>query len=399
VKHYHFIGVCGVSMSSLAKILVAGGDCVSGSDQNLSGHHAKNINRKIDFVIINGAIDEKNPELKRARRLFEKYGKPEIITRDLLLAQISNQYTYRICVAGCHGKSTTTAMIGRIFVEAGKNPTIHNGVKDGLRIGGKEYFITEACEFKRSFLSLWPTVAVITNVDADHLDCYKDLDDIKRTFREFEESANFAVKHETDIVARDLRLEADGKYSFVCDFDPNKYGDIIDDFRIKLNVYGRHNVDNAILAVKTAFLCGIKTEIIKKAIESYKGIDRRFEFISSNLVSDYAHHPNEIKTTIDVANTLFADKNYVIVFQPHTFSRTKFLFKEFSDVLSAVKNLIIFKTYSAREKKQQGLSGFELARAIKKTYCATVSVLKKRTKRYDAVILCGAGNLPSFFHL
>jgi UDP-N-acetylmuramate--alanine ligase len=189
--------------------------------------------------------------------------------------------------------------------------------------------------------------------------------------------------------AQNIKLESDGKYSFEISF-----ANIVDNFRVKLNIYGRHNIDNALLAIQTAMACGIHTSIIKKALENFVGIDRRFQKIKNNVISDYAHHPTEIQTTIDTANNLY--KNYLLVFQPHTFSRTKFLYKEFIEVLSKVNNLIIYKTYSARESETDGISGRELANKLGVRYVATKATLKKIVESSKhTVILCGAGDVVS----
>ena len=202
-KRIHFVGCAGVSMSGLMKLVQSAGATVSGSDTSLGGHHARNITKDIDLVVINGAIADNNPELRRAQKLGL-----HIMGREELLAEIESGYENRIAVAGTHGKSTTTAMIAAIFTAAGFNPTVHNGVPavrgatgrgaplerpQNLIIGGKKYFITEACEFKRSFLKLNPTVAVITNIDFDHADCYRDLDDVKAAFKEFAAKAGTVI--------------------------------------------------------------------------------------------------------------------------------------------------------------------------------------------------------------
>lgn len=429
-------------MSALSKILITQGHTAAGSDlveneqtkelQNLGcsvyvGHSAEHISNDIDFVVINGAIGADNPEV-----LYARANNIPIITRDNLLAQIAGHYKKVIAVAGCHGKSTTTAMIGTILAAAGLFPTIHNGaimkingVKSNLCIGKDDYFITEACEFKRSFLSLNPTIAVITNVDADHLDCYTDINDIKQTFGKFAKKAKTVIRKADDInsqelfakedtitfgincgdfMGKNITLEADNKYSFNIVF-PNRE---IANYKIKLNVYGRQNCDNALCAAAAAYTCGIDTNTIRKGIESYSGISRRFEEITiigtTKIIADYAHHPNEIKTAIATANTLY--KKYLLIFQPHTYTRTLVLYGDFCETLGGIgeNSLAIYKTYAAREKPLKGGRAFDLVKTMRKKgksirYFAGTDALTKYIKvnahKYDAIILCGAGDVVS----
>ncbi|MDR1917629.1 MAG: UDP-N-acetylmuramate--L-alanine ligase [Christensenellaceae bacterium] len=482
---FHFIGIGGISMSALAKILLSKGYKVSGSDltQNAQtkelhamgcpiciGHNAENV-LGADFVIINGAIGAENKELAAARA-----NNIPIIMRDKLLAEISNDYDKIIAVAGCHGKSTTTAMIGAIMTAGGFNPTIHNGalmrshevasvgdsqmrsneiasgipygavpfatltngvtewsqmrsheIESNLRLGGSTFFITEACEFKRSFLSLSPTLAVITNIDADHLDCYTDINDIKNAFAEFCDKTDIVVKNAEDANSNDikgrkktitfginmgdvhtknLRMGFDNKYSFEVILDEKKFGKLYNNFVIKLGVHGLHNVYNALGAIAAGLSFGADVRAITNAIQNYSGVARRFEHIvnigNTPVILDYAHHPNEIKTTIKTADTLY--QKYLLVFQPHTFTRTLAFFADFVSVLSKIKNLAIYKTYSAREKPIAGGRANDLYKVIKSSnptakYFANTTPLKKyielTANKYDAIILCGAGDVVS----
>jgi UDP-N-acetylmuramate--alanine ligase len=436
----HFVGVGGISMSALAKILLSRGNVVSGSDltENVQtkelrdlgcrifiGHHADNISGA-DYVVINGAVGAGNAELAAARA-----NNIPVIMRDKLLADISKEYREVIAVAGCHGKSTTTAMIGGIWTESGLDPTIHNGAimnkESNLRLGGGEYFITEACEFKRSFLALAPTIAVVTNVDADHLDCYTDINDIKSAFAEFCGKSGIVIKNADDpnsyeltgrqktvsfgidsgdVHCKNLRLGIDGKYSFDIVLNEKIFGKLPQNFTVKLGVPGRHNVYNALCSVSAALCRGIDLRFIISAITNYRGISRRFEYLktinNTPIILDYAHHPNEIKTTIDTANLLYT--NYLLVFQPHTFTRTLALFDDFVSVLSRVKNLALYKTYAAREKPIKGGRANDLVSVLRKSnkkikYFANTVPLQKYieniTNQYDAIILCGAGDVVS----
>ena len=355
--HYHFIGICGVSMSGLAKLLEHKGFTVTGSDLSLGGHGS--LPTGVDIVVKSGAIGDDNPEVTEARSL----GLP-VVDRSLLLAQISREYKNVIAVAGTSGKSTTTAMIGEVFKAAGLDPTVHNGIPNGLTIGGKDFFITEACEFQKSFLTLYPKLGVITNIRPDHINCYEDFDDLKKSFDQFkEQSTNHCIPRKT---------------------------------KIKLKVLGEHNLENAQLALGAALHFGIDEKVAIDALENFNGIHRRFEILVNGVVSDYAHHPDEIKTTIATARMLY--KNFLIVFQPHTYSRTVNLFNEFVDVLKSA-NTVFFKTYSAREDEIIGGRSEDLAEALNQPFfdCEKrlVSFLKKIAHKYEAIIFTGAGDIDA----
>lgn len=371
-KRVWFIGCAGVSMSALMEILRIGGAVVGGSDSTLGrGHVAGNITKALDLVVVNGAIGADNAELVRARELGIR-----VLGRDELLAIVESGYKHRIAVAGCHGKSTTVAMIGAILAAGGLNPTVHNGAHPNLVVGEGDIFVTEACEFKQSFLKLNPTVAVVTNVDFDHVDCYRDLTDVKRTFKKFEKKARKVIKHGRgdERVAREIRL----------------------------GIYGEHNVDNAVLAFKVGRYFGVPKSVIKKALIEFRGISRRFEHIgvleNAAVISDYAHHPTEIAATIKTANGVFGEGKFLVVFQPHTFSRTRVLFNDFVRALGvAMPNVLIYKTFSAREKPIAGGCARDLASAIGAQYFddgATLAThIKENVSNFSAVILMGAGDV------
>ncbi len=430
---YFFVGIGGVSMSALAKLLLNDGHKIYGSDmidslniKELSslgittyiGHSNENIKDKnIDYLIINGAISDDNPEL-----FYAKENNIKIISREQLLAEVSRKYENVIAVAGCHGKSSTTAIVGEIFKLSGKEPTVHNGVKDNLYIGKKKYFITEACEFKRSFLTLEPKIAIITNVDKDHLDCYKDLNDIKNTFQSFSANVDILIKNVDDrnsidlkgkkqtitfginygdIHTKNLKEIRKGCYSFDLVLDKNKFGVFNNIPTFKMQVAGKHNIYNALAGIACGLMSGINVSLIKEAIFNYRGISRRFEILSklnnTEIILDYAHHPKEILTTIDTAKSLY--KNYLIVFQPHTYTRTIALWNEFILTLAKIPNLILYKTFAAREKEIRGGRAFDLQKILKCKYFAKTKSLKNYIKKYhgkyDAIILCGAGDVVS----
>ncbi|MBO5229328.1 MAG: UDP-N-acetylmuramate--L-alanine ligase [Clostridia bacterium] len=430
---YFFVGIGGVSMSALAKLLRQQGRLVAGSDvvasaitRELSalgipvylGHSAENLQHEpVDYLVINGAISDDNPELLYAQKKGIK-----VIYRETLLAQIARKYQRVIAVAGCHGKSSTTAMIGAIFQQAGQQPTVHNGVQNNLVIGSKQWFITEACEFRKSFLKLKPSIAVVTNVDADHLDCYRDLDDIKKCFLQFAQQSNILIKSATDpnsfhlrgkqqtitfgidygdVHAKNLKQLPQGGYQFDLVVNPKIFGTYYAIPNFLIQIPGIHNVVNALGAITCALVQHLDLFAIRKALAEYKGIARRFQLFAkvgaTPIILDYAHHPRELLTTIQTAENLYA--RYLIVFQPHTYTRTLSLWDDFLQVLGRVPNLVLFKTYAARGKTIIGGRALDLSRALKVKYIATTEklaeYLHEQAGNYDAIILCGAGDVVS----
>lgn len=420
-------------MSALAKLLLAQGKQVAGSDavssrntQELSamgvpiyiGHTAENLQHEsVDYLVINGAIADDNPEL-----LFAKQQNIKVIYRENLLAQIARHYERVIAVAGCHGKSSTTAMIGSIFTTGGSRPTVHNGAQDNLHLGDKKWFITEACEFRKSFLKLKPYLAVVTNVDADHLDCYHDLDEIKQCFAQFAAQSEILIKNASDpnsahlqghrrtitfgldygdVHAKNLQALPNGGYSFDIVLNPKVFGTVYQLPRFDIHVPGIHNVTNALAAITCGLVCQIGFDPLCRAIANYRGIARRFQRFcrigNTPVILDYAHHPREIATTIKTAQTLY--QKYLLVFQPHTYTRTISLWDDFVQVLSRVPNLVIYKTFAARGKTIVGGRGLDLSRHLKVKYFATTeklsAYLHDHAQEYDAVILCGAGDVVS----
>lgn len=430
---YFFVGIGGVSMSALAKLLKVQGKQVAGSDAVAStntkelsamgipvyiGHAAVNLlHEPIDYLVINGAITDDNPELLYARQNGIK-----IIYRENLLAQIARHYEHIIAIAGCHGKSSTTAMIGSIFQNGKRQPTVHNGAQDNLHIGNRKWFITEACEFRKSFLKLKPTIAVITNVDADHLDCYRDLEEIKQCFAQFAAQSEIVIKNATDpnsvslhgkkrtitfgvdcgdVHTKNLQSLPSGGHIFEIVINPKVFGTIYHLPRFTVKIPGLHNVANALAAITCALVCQIGCEPTYQAIANYRGIARRFQHFAkirnTPVILDYAHHPREIATTIQTANSLF--RRYLLVFQPHTYTRTLSLWNDFVQVLAQVPHLIIYKTFAARGKIIIGGRGLDLSRHLKVKYLATTeklsAYLKEHATEYDAIILCGAGDVVS----
>ena len=386
-----FVGIGGVSMSALAVFCKSKGVNVCGSDNShseiilglkrkgikvYSKHKGRNI-IGCNLVVFSGAISQDNPELVEAY----KQNIP-IMERSEFLGKICEGYKNVIAVAGTHGKTTTTSMIAHIFMVAGLNPTVHIGgyqsqIGGNLHIGSNEYFITEACEFRDSFLQLKPTVSVITNIEFEHVDYFGSLERENKSFNNFvnatkkESFASFSCKKnitprgrkvhfvgaKTGLNAQNITLCDDGKYSF----DLYCKKDYI--CNLKLNVYGKYNIQNALLAIAVARRFGIDINIIQLAIRTYEPVHRRFEqlgFFASNIVvQDYAHHPTEISATLTAAGN-YPHKRLVCIFQPHTYTRTKAFLDDFAKALSLADLVILTDIYAAREKNTIGISSGDL---------------------------------------
>ena len=401
------VGIGGISMSGLAKILFSMGNKVSGSDRQSSditfylksigievfiGHSDKNITKDIDLVVFSGAIKNDNPELVVAKNLGLK-----VIERSELLGLISSKYSNVIAISGTHGKTTTTAMIGEIFKNARLNPTIHLGgisvnLKSNTIIGQKDYFILEACEYRNSFRFLKPTCAVITNIEADHLDYYKTYDSIKKAFNNFANNSKYVI-NENDYSVKNIKFENEG-YAYDVYFKNEFFSSI------RLNMLGLHNVKNSLFAIAVANYYGIDKKIIVDSLSQFNGVERRYEKIGyinkTPVIIDYAHHPTELKNSIAGIECVY--KKILCVFQPHTYSRTLDFFDEFVEVLKC-KNLILFKTYSAREKEIIGGRAEDLFNAINSTctYCNNIDELineiEKQVCNFDCILVLGAGDL------
>lgn len=420
-------------MSALAKLLCQEGHTVVGSDavesnstrdllmlgiQVYIGHNSLNVEKeKPNYLVINGAIVDDNPEL-----LYAQKNGIKIIYREVLLARIARKYQKVIAIAGCHGKSSTTAITGSIFRNSGCRPTVHNGVNDNLYVGDKQWFITEACEFRKSFLKLKPYIAIITNVDADHLDCYRNLDEIKKSFAQFTAQSEIVIKNANDVNsahlygkkqtitfginigdvhASNLHLLTGGGYGFDLIVNPHIFGFFYQIPRINIHIPGLHNVLNALAAITCALVCKIDLSSIFNGVAQYKGIARRFQYFArigkTRMILDYAHHPREIQTTIQTADSLY--QKYLLVFQPHTYTRTISLWGDFLQVLAKVPNLVLYKTYAARGKPIVGGRALDLSRTLGVPYFTNtqklLSYLRKTSLEYDAIVLCGAGDVVS----
>lgn len=408
-------------MSALAKIFHSSGKRVAGCDRSEDEYtqSLKNMGIEVtignvcsfdgyEVVVYTDALADSNPSLIAARRQ-----KKVLVSRGKMLRELSKNYKKTIAIAGCHGKTTCTAMIAHIFSYAGERFTAHIGGDDltftNGYVCGNDYLITEACEYKKNFLYLKPDIAVILNSDADHLDCYGNEENLKKAYLQFAGSAARTVRLYGDLTevdgitfgfddrsayyAKNIRSEH-GKFNFRAYKGEKELG------KIKLSVYGKHNVLNALAAIAVADSCGIDFEIISGGLAQFKGVKRRFEeigtFNGAACIADYAHHPNEIKAALKTARMITGGDLYVI-FQPHTYSRTKDLFKEFVLTLSAVKRLLIYKTFAAREYYDDAGSALTLSHAVKRSQygdCETdIEKFLGSVKVGDTVLFLGAGDI------
>ena len=401
--HIHFIGIGGISMSGLAEILLEEGFTISGSDSKESeltdhltangaqifyGQRASNIIDGIDLVVYTAAIHPDNPEYACAK---EK-GIP-MMTRADLLGQIMTNYKIPIAVSGTHGKTTTTSMASHVLLEGGMDPTISVGgilpaIGGNLRVGNSDTFITEACEYTNSFLSFFPKISIILNMDADHLDFFKDIDDIRHSFRLFAEKLpadgtliinsdtphyediiedlpcrviTYGLEHEADYTAEQITYDEFGHPTFICKYKGNPVGTFF------LKVPGIHNVSNALSVIALGYLLALDPDVIQKGLTNFTGTDRRFQFKGEiggvTIIDDYAHHPTEIKATLTSAKN-YPHKTTWCVFQPHTYTRTKALLPDFAEALTLADHVVLADIYAAREKNTLGVSSKDLQRCI-----------------------------------
>ncbi len=438
----YFMGIGGISMSGFAKLLHENGFTVKGSDAQESsitkqlvsegidiiyGQKAENITDDIDFIVYTAAIHPDNPEFVRAKEM----GIP-MMERASMVGQVMKNYENAIGVAGTHGKTTTTSMLTHVFLNAGKDPTISVGgmldaIGGNIRIGHSENFITEACEYTNSFLKFCPTAAIILNIDADHLDFFKDLNDIRHSFHEYAkllpEDGVLVVGSEIpdlEDFTKDLKcrvitfgLSETSEYSAAnIRFDESGYGvyELLHNGKptgdtIHLGVVGKHNVLNSLSVIAISLYYDIDIEEIKNGLSHFNGTKRRFEkkgsFHGVTVIDDYAHHPTEIKATLTAAGK-YPHNHLWCVFQPHTYSRTKALLHEFADALSLAENIVLTDIYAAREKDPGDISSLTLKEEIEKTgkpvyyfsdFKEIEKFLLKKCIDGDLLITMGAGNV------
>ena len=439
--HVHFIGIGGISMSGLAEILMKEVFTVSGSDNKESsltdhltdkgavifyGQKASNIIDGINVVVYTAAIHEDNEEFMEAKR----QGLP-MLSRAELLGQLMTNYDTPIAVSGTHGKTTTTSMLSHIFLAGDMDPTISVGgilkaIHGNIRVGSSGLFVTEACEYTNSFLHFFPKISVILNIDADHLDFFKDLDDIRHSFRLFAELlpedgtlvingdienlsyitdglacrvVTFGREASLDYSASDIQYDEQGNASF----DLIRHG--IPSGHVTLSVGGEHNVYNALSAIAVADLLGVSAETIQEGLLSFHGTDRRFEykgeFNGITVIDDYAHHPTEIEATLKSA-AHYPHRELWCIFQPHTYTRTKALFDEFAQALSHTDHLILADIYAARETDTLGISSEQLAREAASYGCDAIYLpsfdeiekyVRDHCQSGDLLITMGAGDV------
>ncbi len=440
--HVHFIGIGGISMSGLAHILLNQNFVVSGSDNSESpltaelavsgcriciGQKAENITDDIDLIVYTAAISETNPEYVASINS----GKP-MLTRAELLGQIMANYRVAINVAGTHGKTTTTSMVTEVLMEGNCDPTISVGgilssIGGNIRIGNSDIFVTEACEYTNSFLSFFPTINIILNVKEDHLDFFKDLDDIRHSFKLFTEKL---PKDGTLIINTDI----DNYEYFYKDTDCevitvgsnpdismySAYNITYDDFgccsytllinkkesgSVKLNVPGIHNVYNSLAAIAAGVKTGVNLDTAIKGVGNFTGTDRRFQkkgsFNGVTVIDDYAHHPDEIDATLASAKH-YPHNRVWCLFQPHTYTRTKAFLDDFARSLAAADKIVLADIYAARETDTLGISSKDLQKAIEKLgkecyYLESFDLIEKFLLKNcingDLLITMGAGNI------
>lgn len=439
--HIHFIGIGGISMSGLAEILLERGFRISGSDRQPSalterladggarifyGQKAENILPDTDLVVYTAAIHPDNPEYSQAVSLSIP-----LLSRAELLGQMMENYRSSVAVAGTHGKTTTTSMLTQILLAADTNPTISVGgmlpsIGGNIRIGGSDFFVTEACEYTNSFLHFHPTMDIILNIEEDHLDFFKDLDDIRHSFREFARELpesgtlilnadientdyitdglacniiTYSIDQPADYTAADISYNEFAIPTFTALYKGEEVG------RFTLHVPGEHNVSNALAAIAAARVLGIDTPSIKSGLASFSGTDRRFQYKGqlgeATLIDDYAHHPTEIRATLTTAKK-YPHKKLWCIFQPHTYSRTNAFLDEFADALSLADEVILAEIYAAREQNTFGISSRDVSEKIRalgtdSTYFATFAEVEAyilpKIAPGDLVITMGAGDV------
>lgn len=439
IHRVHFVGIGGIGMSGLAEILLSQGFEVSGSDRSLTeitdhlsrlgitiyeGHSPDNL-KDADVLVYSSAVTIDNPEVKAA---IDR--KIPVIKRAEMLAE-SMRMKYGIGIAGTHGKTTTTSMVGLTLTEGNIDPTIIVGGKlSGLggtnaRLGHGEFIVVEADEFDRTFLKLTPTIAALTTLESEHLDTYKDLDDIKAAFTEFANKVPFygfvvlcldepglqdiipsinkkiityGLTPQADVRAVDITHKQFSS-DFIVKYKEKELG------RIKLNIPGVHNVKNALVAVIIAKELQIDFPVIKKALESFTGVYRRFEIKYNKeilVVDDYAHHPTETSATLAGVRAGW-DRRLIAVFQPHLYSRTRDFYQEFGRSFLNSDIFICTDVYPAREEPIKGISGELISNAAKKFGHKNViyvpdkkdipPILKELKKDGDIIITMGAGDV------
>ena len=429
-RHVHLVGIGGVSMRPLGLVLKGMGMVVTGSDMSASvstqelenqgipvaiGHHAENI-AGADCIIRTAAAHNDNPEIAAARAA----GIP-VFERAQAWGEIMKSYKNAICISGTHGKTTTTSMMTHILMEANLDPTVMIGgylplLHAGHRVGHGDTILLESCEYCDSFLNFFPTLAVILNVEADHLDYFKDLEDIQKSFHQFASLATFGVIANGDDPHTVSAMQGIDYVSFglgeqnrihAANMHPDwQHFDVICDgeyyCHLDMGVLGKHNALNALAAAAAAWMMGIPGEAVSHGLESFHGAGRRMEFKGkfqgADVYDDYAHHPDELSATVSAVRSAMPGRRIVLAFQPHTYTRTKALFDDFVRELKKPDVVILSEIYAARERNTVGISSLDLAKQIPgAVYCETLpevtDQLRKIVREGDVVITMGAGDI------
>ena len=428
-KHVHLVGIGGVSMRPLGLVLKGMGMLVTGSDMNSSvstdeliskgidvaiGHAAENI-RGADCIIRTAAAHNDNPEIAAARAA----GIP-VFERAQAWGEIMKSYKNAICISGTHGKTTTTSMITHIMMEADFDPTVMIGgylplLRAGHRVGEGDTIILESCEYCDSFLNFFPTLAVVLNIEADHLDYFKDLADVQKSFRQFAALSTNGILANGDDPHVVQALEGLDYVTFgLCAENRVHAENISTDWRhmdvicdgefychLDLQVIGRHNAINALAAAGAAWMLGVPGEVTARGLATFTGAGRRMEFKGkfngADVYDDYAHHPGELAATFDAVRTMGYNR-VVVAFQPHTYSRTHALFEDFLRELKKPDQLVLAEIYAARERNTVGISSKDLADKIPgSVFCETLPQVtewfRENIRPGDLVLTVGAGDI------
>ena len=433
-RRAHLPGIGGVSMAPLAEVLHGAGMVITGSDMRESaavehlrslgitvhiGHRAENLGQA-ELVIRTAAVHDDNPEIAAAHAA----GVP-VFERAQAWGAIMRGYKHALCISGTHGKTTTTSMCTHIIMAAQMDPTVMIGgtlplLGSGYRVGHGDTIILESCEYCNSFLSFFPTVAVILNIEADHLDFFKDLEDVEKSFRAFAdlvpEGGRIIANRDDENTMRTLAGEERPVTTFglaegdihAADLTWNKGLPTFDVVcrdqvyaHVSLSVPGLHNVKNALAAAASAIALGVPGEAVERGLAQFRGAGRRFEhkgtYHGAEVYDDYAHHPGELKALLDTARTLGYER-VICAFQPHTYSRTAALFDDFAEVLKKPDVTLLAEIFAARETNDIGISSKDLADRIPGArYCATLpevtDALRALARPGDLILTVGAGDI------
>ncbi len=445
IQRIHFVGIGGIGMSGIAEVLLNLGYKVSGSDLKSSavtqrlaslgamvfeGHAAENV-VGAEVVVTSSAISSENPEVAKAGELHIP-----VIQRAEMLAELM-RLKYGIAIAGMHGKTTTTSMVAAVLAAGGLDPTVVVGGRvdamgSNARLGKSQYLVAEADESDRSFLKLSPILSVITNIDREHMDCYRNMRDVRQTFLEFMDRVPFygmivacnddpilrkllpqaqrrvvtyGIRRDSDFLIKPRETDPQpGEHQPLSHFQVSYRGKPLDNF--VLHVPGRHNVLNATAAIAVGIGLDLSVEDIRKALESFRGVDRRFQLKGKvgdiSVVDDYGHHPTEIKATLAAARQCGFQKVRVI-FQPHRYSRTKALMDDFAEAFHDADTLYVLDIYAASEKPIEGVSGEVLAARISEATGQSVTYVRSfgelaelvssEAKPGDLILTLGAGSV------